>query len=103
MILEGVMLQVVAGQEAEFEAAFATATPLIAAIDGYLAHELHRCLEVSGKYLLLVRWRKLEDHTITFRQSPEFIQWRQLLHHFYVSPPTIEHFELSTANHRSTL
>ncbi len=66
MILAAVMLNVVSGQEPEFDAAFATATPLIAAIEGYRSHELHRCLEVSGKYLLLVRWRNLEDHTIGF-------------------------------------
>ncbi len=99
MILEAVNLNVIAGKEREFEAAFATATPLISAIDGYLSHELHRCLEVPGKYLLLVRWRNLEDHTIEFRQSPQFIQWKQLLHHFYDPFPTVEHFELSLANH----
>ncbi len=94
-ILEAVTLTIIAGREREFEAAFAAATPLIAAIDGYLGHELHRCLEVTGKYLLLVRWRKLEDHTIGFRQSPEYQQWRQLLHHFYDPFPTVEHFELT--------
>lgn len=99
-ILEAVMLNVIPGQEREFEAAFAIATPLISAIDGYLNHELHRCLEVPGKYLLLVRWRNLEDHTIGFRQSPAYQQWQQLLHHFYDPFPTVEHFELSTANYR---
>jgi heme-degrading monooxygenase HmoA len=98
MILEAGMLNVATGQEREFEAAFTTATPLISAMDGYLAHELHRCLEVSGKYLLLVHWRNLEDHTIGFRQSPEYLQWKQLLHQFYAVPPTVEHFELSIAS-----
>jgi heme-degrading monooxygenase HmoA len=93
MILEAVMLNVIAGQEREFEAAFVTATPLITAIDGYLSHELHCCLEVPGKYLLLVRWRNLEDHTVGFRRSPEYQQWKQLLHHFYDPFPTVEHFE----------
>lgn len=99
MILEAVNLNVVAGKEGEFEAAFATATPLISAIDGYISHELHRCLEVPGKYLLLVRWRNLEDHTIGFRQSPQFIEWKQLLHHFYDPFPIVEHFELSIEHH----
>ena len=100
MILEAVILNIVAGKEPEFEAAFATATPLISAIEGYLSHELQRCLEVPGKYLLLVRWRNLEDHTIGFRQSPEYQQWRQLLHHFYDPFPTVEHFELAIANEK---
>ena len=97
-ILEAVTLHVVAGQERDFEAAFATATPLISAIDGYISHELHRCIEVSGKYLLLVRWGKLEDHTVSFRQSPQFQQWRALLHHFYDPAPAVEHFELSISH-----
>jgi heme-degrading monooxygenase HmoA len=99
MILEAVNLHVIAGKEREFEAAFATATPLISAIDGYRSHELHRCLEVPGKYLLLVRWRNLEDHTIGFRQSPQFDEWKKLLHHFYDPFPTIEHYELSIEHH----
>jgi heme-degrading monooxygenase HmoA len=93
MILEAVMLNVIAGREPDFEAAFATATPLITEIDGYISHELHRCLEVPGKYLLLVNWRKLEDHTVGFRQSPQYQQWKELLHHFYDPFPTVEHFE----------
>jgi heme-degrading monooxygenase HmoA len=93
MILEAVTLQVKPGSEAEYEAAFKRASPLIAAIEGYIAHDLHRCLEVPGKYLLLVQWTNLEAHTVTFRQSPEFQQWRQLLHHFYDPAPTVEHFD----------
>ncbi len=98
MILEAVTLCVIVGQEREFEAAFAIATPLVAAIDGYLSHELHRCLEVPGKYLLLIRWRNLEDHTIGFRQSPEYQHWKQLLHHFYDPFPIVEHFQLLITN-----
>jgi heme-degrading monooxygenase HmoA len=101
MILEAVILNTIAGREREFEAAFATATPLISAIDGYISHELHRCLEVSGKYLLLVRWRNLENHTIGFRQSPEYQKWKGLLHHFYDPVPTVEHFELAIENYDS--
>jgi heme-degrading monooxygenase HmoA len=62
-------------------------------MDGYLSHELHRCMEVKGKYLLLVRWDSLEAHTIGFRSSPQYQTWKQLLHHFYDPFPTVEHFE----------
>ncbi len=61
-------------------------------MDGYHGHELQRCLEAPGKYLLLVRWERLEDHTVGFRQSPQYADWRQLLHHFYDPFPTVEHF-----------
>ena len=93
MILEAVTLNVKPGMETEFEAAFKQASALISVIEGYLSHELHRCTETQGKYLLLVRWTTLEAHTVTFRQSPEFQQWKQLLHHFYDPFPVVEHFE----------
>lgn len=92
MILEAAMLQVVPGRADEFEAAFRHASPLIASVPGYIAHELQRCLEAPGKYLLLVKWQRLEDHTVGFRGSPEYQEWRRLLHHFYDPFPIVEHF-----------
>lgn len=94
MVLEVAILKVREGQGDSFEAAFREASPLIAAADGYLGHELQRCLEVSDRYILLVRWRTLEDHTVGFRESPLYQEWRRLLHHFYEPHPTVEHFEL---------
>jgi heme-degrading monooxygenase HmoA len=92
MILEAAMLNIKAGREEEFEAAFRSASRIIASMSGYLSHELHCCLEVRGKYLLLVRWERLEDHTVGFRGSPEYQKWKTLLHHFYEPFPTVEHF-----------
>ncbi len=93
MILEAVMLPVISGKETEFEVAFRQASPIVASMNGYVSHELHRCIEVPGKYLLLVRWETLEDHTIGFRGSTEYQEWRRLLHHFYDPFPQVEHFE----------
>jgi heme-degrading monooxygenase HmoA len=93
MILEAAMLQVMPGREQEFEAAFRRASPIIAAAKGYLSHELQRCVEADGKYVLLVRWETLEDHTIGFRGSPTYQEWKALLHHFYDPFPVVEHFE----------
>ena len=70
MILEVAILNVLAGQESEFEAAFADAQRYLRSIDGYLSHELRHCVEVSNRYILLVQWRKLEDHTEGFRNHP---------------------------------
>jgi heme-degrading monooxygenase HmoA len=94
MILEVALLTIRAGQTAEFEAAFQQASPLIAATPGYLAHELRRCLEDPQRYILLAHWQTREAHTQGFRQSPEYQQWKQLLHHFYDPFPLVEHFEL---------
>ncbi|KAB7705638.1 hypothetical protein F9802_14000 [Bacillus aerolatus] len=65
-------------------------------MNGYISHDLQRCMEVEGKYLLLVKWESLEDHTVGFRQSTEYQEWKQLLHHFYDPFPTVEHFEKVT-------
>ncbi len=93
MILEVVILHVKAGQGVAFEAAFGQAQQIIASIPGYRSHQLQRCLESADKYLLLVQWHTLEDHTIGFRQSPQYQDWKRLLHHFYDPFPTVEHYE----------
>lgn len=92
MILEQVILNVKPGGASAFETAFAEAQAIISAMPGYLSHELHACLEVEDQYLLLVRWRTLEDHTEGFRGSPEYQRWRALLHHFYDPFPKVEHY-----------
>jgi heme-degrading monooxygenase HmoA len=92
MILEAARLDVIPGREAEFERAFAQASPLIASTRGYLGHSLRRCLECPSRYLLLVRWNTLEDHTQGFRASPQYQEWKRLLHPFYEPFPTVEHF-----------
>ena len=92
MILEAAMLNVKEDLESEFEASFTKASSIISSMPGYISHELHRCIEAEGKYLLLVRWNKLEDHTLGFRGSQEYQEWKRLLHHFYGPFPTVEHF-----------
>jgi heme-degrading monooxygenase HmoA len=93
MVLEAAILNVRPGTTRAFEAAFREASGIIAAMPGYLSHELHRGLEDDRRYLLLVRWERLEDHTVGFRGSPAYDRWRRLLHHFYDPFPTVEHFE----------
>ena len=92
MILEVAVLDIRSGLTTEFEAAFKTASPIIASMSGYISHELQHCLEISHRYILLVRWQTLADHTIGFRQSPEYQQWKALLHHFYDPFPVVEHY-----------
>lgn len=93
MILEAVFLQVKEGMEAKYEESFREASKIIASMNGYISHELQQCIEVKGKYLLLVQWETLEDHTVGFRQSNEYQEWKKQLHHFYDPFPTVEHFE----------
>ena len=93
MTLEVALLDVRQGQESDFEAAFACASSIIATMAGYVSHELQRCVENPSRYILLVRWETLADHTEGFRGSPEYRHWKRLLHHFYDPFPTVEHFE----------
>jgi heme-degrading monooxygenase HmoA len=92
MILEVAPLQIRAGQEAAFEAAFRQAQRIIASMPGYISHELQRCVERQGEYVLLVRWESLEAHEIGFRTSPEYQEWKRLLHHFYDPFPVVSHY-----------
>jgi heme-degrading monooxygenase HmoA len=90
--LEVAILNVRAEACDEFETAFREASAIISSMSGYLSHELRRCVEVSSRYILLVHWRSVEDHTIGFRQSPDYQRWRNLLHHFYDPFPIVEHY-----------
>lgn len=94
MVLEAALLNVKAGESEEFEKSFREASKIIASMNGYISHELQKCIEVKGKYLLLVRWETLEDHTEGFRKSEQYILWKEKLHHYYEPFPVVEHFEL---------
>ena len=93
MILEAAVLNIKPNLESEFEAAFRQASKIISSMNGFIGHELQKCLEQRNKYLLLVKWETLKDHTVGFRGSLEYQEWRALLHHFYDPFPIVEHFE----------
>ncbi|MBC9909710.1 antibiotic biosynthesis monooxygenase family protein [Chitinophaga varians] len=94
MILEVAILSIIEGETSNFEKAFKEAQKIIAAMPGYISHELQKCMEHDHQYILLVKWNTLEDHTIGFRHSEEYQQWKALLHHFYNPFPTVEHYEI---------
>ena len=94
MILDVATLNLRPGTSADFETAFRQAAPIIASMPGYVSHELQRCIEAPDRYVLLVRWQTLEDHTVGFRGSEAYQKWRRLLHHFYDPFPTVEHYRL---------
>jgi heme-degrading monooxygenase HmoA len=93
MILEHAVLDVVAGREGDFEAAFRDAAGIISSMPGFVSLRLERCIERPSRFLLLVEWERLEDHTEGFRGSPQYQEWRERLHHFYEPFPTVEHYE----------
>ena len=99
MILEHAILNVRAGEAEAFLEAFAQASPIIESQRGCRSLRLERCVEDPDKFLLLVEWGTLEDHTEGFRRSPEYQRWRELLHKFYDPFPVVEHF---TTAHSTT-
>ena len=92
MILEVAILNVKPGRRADFEAAMTAARALIAASEGFEDIEVRPCLEDSNRYLLLVRWARLEDHTEGFRGSDRYREWKAALHDFYEPFPAVEHY-----------
>lgn len=86
------ILNVIKGKETDFERDFAIAEKYICSIDGYIKHSLRKCIEEPSKYILLVDWENLEAHTVSFRQSPQYLEWKKLLHHYYDPFPTVEHY-----------
>jgi heme-degrading monooxygenase HmoA len=94
MVLEVALLDIIPEKEKEFEIAFSEAQNIIASMRGYHSHQLQRCIEKPNRYVLLVEWDSLTDHTEGFRQSLEYVKWKALLHHFYNPFPEVEHYQL---------
>ncbi|KMK75626.1 antibiotic biosynthesis monooxygenase family protein [Alkalihalobacillus pseudalcaliphilus] len=98
MITESVILSVKPGLEQESEACFKQDSTLIASIDGYLEHRLQTCIEHPGEYLLTVEWETL--HTVGFRKSKQYVEWKEMLHHFYEPFPNVLHDQTIFSNHK---
>ena len=98
MILEVAILNVKPGDSEAFEKAFQQAQTIISSMTGYGSHQLQKCMEQENRYLLLVTWQTLEDHTQGFRESEKYQQWKALLHHFYDPFPTVEHYQWVAGN-----
>jgi quinol monooxygenase YgiN len=91
LIYEIAEIDVKPGSEAQFEAGVAKAVPLFRGAPGCLAMELHRTLEQPSRYRLIVQWERVENHTLDFRQSEAFQQWRALVGPYFATPPRVEH------------
>jgi heme-degrading monooxygenase HmoA len=92
MILEHAVIAVRPDRHLEFEAALTRARQVISASPGFLSLRLHRGVESPGRYLLLVEWQTLEDHTVGFRESDRFTEWRSHIGPFFESPPEVDHY-----------
>lgn len=90
-VLEIAAFDILPGMENAFETAIGRAAKLISSAQGYMGHQIRRSVENERRYLLLVQWRRLEDHTVSFRQSPAAAECRALTREYLSSPPSAEH------------
>ncbi len=95
MILELADLLIQPGQNTAFEAAIQRGlTTVIARAKGFAGFKLNHCLERPERYVLQIFWDTLQDHTVGFRQSPAFAEWRAIVGPYFSAAPMVEHFEL---------
>jgi quinol monooxygenase YgiN len=91
MVLEIAQIDVKPGLEAEFEAGVRKAAPLFRRAKGCRSLSLQRSVEKPGRYRLFIGWDTVENHTVDFRGSADFQEWRKLVGHCFASPPEVEH------------
>jgi heme-degrading monooxygenase HmoA len=91
MITEIAQIEIKPGMEAEFETGVKSAAPVFKRAKGCRAMELRRSLEKPSRYRLFVAWETVENHTVDFRGSADFREWRKLVAHCFAAPPEVEH------------
>lgn len=79
------------------EAIARAAATVLAQAAGYRRHTILACQETPGRFILHVEWDSVEAHTVGFRQSPAFAQWRAIIGPFFQQPPHVEHFDVVAA------
>lgn len=95
MILEIADIRIQPGQQAEFDAAIQRGiTEVIAKAEGFLGCQINKGMESPERYVLMISWASLESHTVGFRQSPAFAEWRAIVGPYFAQPPVVEHFTL---------
>jgi heme-degrading monooxygenase HmoA len=95
MILEIADIRIATGKQAEFDTAIQRGIETVASkAKGFRGYKVNRSLESPERYILMIYWETLENHTIDFRQGPLFAQWRAIVGPYFTAPPAVEHFTL---------
>ncbi len=93
MILEFADIRIQPGRQAEFDAAIRRGvTEVIARAEGFLGYKITKGMESPERYVLMISWASLESHTVGFRESPAFAEWRAIVGPYFAQPPVVEHF-----------
>ncbi|MBC7435783.1 MAG: antibiotic biosynthesis monooxygenase [Bdellovibrionales bacterium] len=95
MILELADIRIKPGQQAAFEEAIQLGLTTVAVhARGFKGFSVNKSIESPERFVLQIYWDTLEDHTVGFRESPLFAQWRAIVGPFFAAPPVVEHFNL---------
>jgi heme-degrading monooxygenase HmoA len=95
MILEVADIRIQPGRQAAFDEAIQRGlTTVISSAKGFRGWKVNKGIESPERYLLMIFWDTLEDHTVGFRGGPLFAEWRAIVGPFFASPPVVEHFTL---------
>ncbi len=95
MILEIADIRIAPGQQAAFETAIQKGVATVASRAlGFRGFKINKGVESPERYILMIYWDTLENHTVDFRQGPLFAQWRAIVGPFFAAPPLVEHFTL---------
>ncbi len=95
MILELADIRIQPGRQAEFDAAIQRGiASVISQAKGFAGFQVQKGVESPERYLLMIQWQTLENHTVDFREGPLFPQWRAIVGPFFAVPPVVEHFAL---------
>ena len=90
MILELADIKIHAGQQADFERALHRGIEVaIAKAKGFQRYELRQSIETPERYALLIHWDTLEDHTVGFRTSPAYTEWRAIVGSYFAQAPFV--------------
>ena len=99
MILEIADIRIAAGKQAEFEAAIRLGIETVASKSkGFKGYRVNKGIESPERYVLMIFWETLENHTVDFRQGPLFAQWRAIVGPYFAAPPAVEHFSFVAAS-----
>jgi len=100
MILELADIRIHPGQNAAFDEAIQRGLrEVISKAKGFQGFKINKGIETPERYILQIFWDTLENHTVDFRQSEAFTQWRAIVGPFFASPPVVEHFDLVAKSH----
>jgi len=95
VILEIADIRIQPGQQAAFEEAIQRGVvSVVTRAQGFMGFKVNHSIESPDRYVLMIHWATLEDHTVAFRQGPLFAEWRAIVGPFFAGPPTVEHFTL---------